>query len=136
MRRILMLIALLALVLNGPGPGAGAGQLPANPSCTGATCAGMEQAEARSLDPACSTDSHHCHPGRPATLPVANVPRLAAQEPVPSAAGTGTEPMPWAVLRIPFGTDQAIARTNGRLHGSTLPEGFPGILARTCVLRI
>jgi hypothetical protein len=148
LRRILLLIALLALVLNGPVPAAagrpGPAAAPCEPdACPGGSCADGDgdRAEARSLDPLqaarYAAGSRRCHSGRPMTVPVAAVPRLPALEPDgPASAGPGPEPAPWppALARAPF--RPAEPRGAGTALPTALPEGLPGVLARTCVLRI
>lgn len=149
LRRILMLIALLALVLNGPVPASAAGQpRPAAAACdrdtgSGGACAadGGDRAEARPLDPLqaqrCAAGSRRCHPGRPGTVPVAAVPRLAAFEPAGAGgAAPGPEPVPWPCALAQAATRPALAAAGGGAMPTSLPEALPGVLARTCVLRI
>jgi hypothetical protein len=145
-----MLIALLALVLNGPVP-VGAANRPGSPAaacgagaCPGSSCADGDgdRTEARQLDPIqaadCAAGTRRCHSGRPVTVPVAAAPRLPAFEPGDSGdAGAGPEPAPWpcALVQAPRQLGPAAAPGGGTAL-TTLPEAFPGVLARICVLRI
>jgi hypothetical protein len=124
-----MLIAMLALVLNGPGTGAGAGQ---PPSCTGMACTVESQAQA-SASP-CAAGSHRCHPSRSTPVPVATTPRSATLE--PTLAGPDPEPAPWPTQHVRWQPDAMPVRAHGGPSLASLPGTFPGILERTCVLRI
>jgi hypothetical protein len=150
LRRLFLLIALLALVLNGPVPASAAGRpRPAAAACDRDTCAGRacadsdeDRAEVWSLNPIqaqnCAAGSRRCHPGRPGTVPVVAVPRLAALEPGSAGGATfGPEPAPWPMAlaqAVPW-TGPAAGDGDVASHTS-LPEAFPGVLVRTCVLRI
>jgi hypothetical protein len=132
--RILMLIALLALVLNGQGQGvAGTPREPVR-ACA-ATCVAEVRAETRPL-PCCPGAGHRCHSGKPLGPPALVTP--GAPTAGPERSEPDREPFPWpgTVALAGFPAAAMAPGTRGLSAPAALPAAFPGILARSCVLRI